>query len=257
MQSTEPSIEAILQLCLEASRVMVYCGAETSRVEEIIYRLATASHVEQVESFVTPTGIFIMVKKFGKTLTQLARVTSDASIDLNKVTKVNDISRKYCRGEYSADEAIEQIRCIVKERPPYPGWLRQICAGVSGGAFALLFHGSWKDILPGFLSALLANMLAEIPDYRIPRFLNVFVGALGGSLLGLAFLRLGFGEHTETIIIGAIIPLLPGLSITNAIRDLMAGDLLAGVARCGEAVLTTLSIAVAVGIGLSMFGVPT
>jgi uncharacterized membrane protein YjjP (DUF1212 family) len=250
-----PTLSQTLQLCMEAGQVMLSCGAETSRVEDTIQRLAMASGVDRVESFVTPTGLFIMVESGDASLTQLARI-KEMTIDLNKVSIVNDISRKYSRGECTIEEAIACIQAIGSAAHPYPNWLRQLCAGISGASFTWLFGGRFEDLLPGAISAILANALAEIPETRIPRFLSVFTGALGGSLLGILLLKFGIGEHIRPVILGAIIPLLPGLAITNAIRDLMAGDLLAGVARSGEATLTSISIAVAVVIALSLLGVP-
>ena len=52
----------------------------------------------------------------------------------------------------------------------------------------------------------------------------------------------------KLIIIGAIMPLLPGLAMTNAIRDTMRGDLVSGVARGAEALL----VAVALGTGAGL-----
>jgi uncharacterized membrane protein YjjP (DUF1212 family) len=253
--SLQPTLSQTLQLCLEAAEVMLSCGAETSRVEDTIHRLAMASGASQVQSFATPTGVFIMVTIGESSLTQLTRI-KELTIDLNKVTTVNDISRKYSRGECTIVEAISYIRNISSAAHPYPAWLRQLSAGISGGAFTWLFGGTLKDLLPGAISAILANALAELPETRIPRFLTVFTGALGGAMLALLFIRLGIGHKVSAIVLGSIIPLLPGLAITNAIRDLMAGDLLAGVARSGEATLTSISIAVAVVIALSILGVP-
>ena len=42
-------------------------------------------------------------------------------------------------------------------------------------------------------------------------------------------------------------PLVPGVAITNAIRDIMAGDFLSGTARVVEAVL--IAVAIASGVG--------
>jgi uncharacterized membrane protein YjjP (DUF1212 family) len=46
----------------------------------------------------------------------------------------------------------------------------------------------------------------------------------------------------DNIIIGGIMLLVPGLSITNAMRDTMSGDLVAGTARAVEAFFITVGI---------------
>ena len=52
------------------------------------------------------------------------------------------------------------------------------------------------------------------------------------------------------MIIGSIMPLLPGMVFTNAIRDILYGDYTAGLARMTEAVLIAAAVALGVGIGI-------
>ena len=54
----------------------------------------------------------------------------------------------------------------------------------------------------------------------------------------------------DALIIGSLMLLVPGLAITNAIRDSLSGDLISGMTRGVEAVL--IAIAVALGPGLVM-----
>ena len=53
--------------------------------------------------------------------------------------------------------------------------------------------------------------------------------------------------------IGSIMLLVPGLSITNAIRDTIAGDLISGLIRAAEAFLVAISIAVGTGMVMSIW----
>ena len=71
-----------------------------------------------------------------------------------------------------------------------------------------------------------------------------------GIAVGTA--RLLPGANDTAIIIGAIMPLLPGLAITNAIRDTVNGDLVSGVARAAEALLKAVAIAAGVGAVLAL-----
>ena len=48
-------------------------------------------------------------------------------------------------------------------------------------------------------------------------------------------------------------PLLPGLDITNAIRDTVNGDLVSGVARTAEALLKAVAIAAGVGVVIALW----
>jgi uncharacterized membrane protein YjjP (DUF1212 family) len=57
----------------------------------------------------------------------------------------------------------------------------------------------------------------------------------------------------DKIIIGSIMLLVPGLSITNAIRDTIAGDLVAGISRGLEAFLVAVAIAVGSGVTIKLW----
>lgn len=231
---------------------MLRSGAETSRVEETIVRLGKASGAHQVHSFVTPTGIFITLHTSSGVITRLQRIWEAPGIHLHKVTEVNDLSRRFERGQYTAEEVMEKLQRLEQEGPIFPLGVTYLAAALSSGGFTIIFGGSWSDFLPGALAGWLANTVMEHLDVRMPRFLAVFFAALTGSMLAAVLVLAGIGIHLEKVILGAVVPLVPGLSITNAVRDLMAGDLLAGVARSAEAILSAFAIAVGVAIVLAL-----
>ena len=59
--------------------------------------------------------------------------------------------------------------------------------------------------------------------------------------------------NMDIVIVSAIMPIVPGVAITNAIRDTLQGDYLSGCARILEAFLKAASIALGVGIGMAVF----
>ncbi len=63
-------------------------------------------------------------------------------------------------------------------------------------------------------------------------------------------LKLGIATNQDIITIASVMPLVPGILITNAIRDLLAGELLAGMSRGVEAALTAFAIGAGVAIVL-------
>ena len=56
------------------------------------------------------------------------------------------------------------------------------------------------------------------------------------------------------ILTGALMPLVPGLALTNALRDLFKGDLLSGMVKICEALLTAFALGGGVGIILKFLG---
>ncbi len=58
------------------------------------------------------------------------------------------------------------------------------------------------------------------------------------------------GLNSDTIIVSAVMPLVPGVTFTTAIRDTLNGDYAAGSARILEAIVVGLAVAFGVGAGL-------
>ena len=49
-------------------------------------------------------------------------------------------------------------------------------------------------------------------------------------------------------------PLVPGVAITNAVRDTLLGDYISGAARILEAFLIAAAVALGVGTGMALMG---
>ena len=80
---------------------------------------------------------------------------------------------------------------------------------------------------------------------------------LGGAMVTAICLtarHFGLGERLNPMIIGAIIPLVPGVSFTNGIRDIADGDYISGSVRLLDAILVIVSVAIGVGIVLTAVG---
>lgn len=243
----------MIELCLLIGRIMLQNGAETYRVEDTMTRIAASYGKEDAQSFVTPTGIFFSVSKIEPS--KLVRV-SDRSTNLNKVTLANDISRNITGGRLTLAEAREQLTEIDTAGSKYDYKMRtQIAAAsLASGCFSIMFQGNWYDFLPacisggiGFIILLLLHRLFEI------KFFAEFLASLCIGTLAFTFMSFGVGHETDKIIIGSVMPLVPGLLITNAVRDLMAGHLVSGLSKGAEAFLTAFAIGGGVAIAFSIF----
>ena len=78
------------------------------------------------------------------------------------------------------------------------------------------------------------------------------------ALIAFAGIRLGLGSNMDKIIIGAIMTLVPGVAITNIMRDIISGDIITGTTKLAEVLLVATSIAIGIALMLSalqmMFG---
>lgn len=241
-----------------AGEIMLSAGAETMRVEETMYRMMEAKGLTEIETFCTTTGIFACATGSDDEVVTVIKRVKVRSNNLEKIAKVNDLSRCFVEGRLDETAAIRQLDHI-HNLLPYPVLIRIVAAAIASLCFAYLFGGIWMDALNTLITAILMQIPVILLERKtvIPTLVTITGGAFG-TLIALTLFNLGIGENVEFIITGAIMPLVPGVALTNAIRDILDGNMLAGSARTLEALLTAVAIAAGVGIVLnwwmSLFG---
>ncbi len=241
----------VMEVCLLAGKLLLESGAETYRVEDTMMRVAKAFGVKACECFVIPTGI-IMTVGHDDTHTKLVRV-SERTTDLLKVTRVNRISRAISEGALSLEGAQKALEETSKAGFAFSIPV-QICgAALSSSCFVIMFQGDWWD----FLAALFAGALGYAGYLFFAWLVSVkFISEfLASAIIGFSsylLLQIGIGSEIDKIIIGSVMPLVPGLLITNAVRDLIAGHLVSGLSKGVEAFLTSSAIGAGIAIVLTL-----
>lgn len=238
-----------IDCCLLAGRLMMEGGAETSRVEDTMLRMAHTQNMSTTHSFVTPTGIIF--SPGSPYHTKLIRI-KDRTTDLEKVALVNDVSRKLSMDIYTLEEAYVQLQKIEQANVMFPLWLQILAAAVVSGSFLLLYEGLWSDFPAAFVAGGVGFIIVKlIHELTKVQFFAEFVAALFIGLVAFISVKLELGTNLDKIIIGSVMPLVPGLLITNAVRDLMAGHFVSGISKGAEAFLTAFAIGAGVAIVLS------
>lgn len=246
------NMNEILHVATFAGKIMLESGAETYRVEEIIWRICRAYGVEEAESFVTPTGMMVSICNKGKTYSLIRRIPR-RTIDLDKVDKVNDLSRNIIKKKLSVSELKSQLK-IINDGERYSNNTSIFISGLGAFCFILLFGGNIREAISAFIIGVIIKSIyikfssLEINDF----FINIIASGVV-SILAIVFLKIGFINDVDKTIIGSIMLLVPGLAITNAIRDTISGDLVAGLTRASEAFLVAISIAIGTGSILSFW----
>lgn len=241
--------EKLLLLSLSVASGMLRNGGETYRAEDCAKRILSAGNATDIEVFAIPTSILITVVFGTETLTRSVSV-KERDINLTNLDKINTISRSVSEGGMTPDAAIAAMDSLERTAPnPY---LLGFCSAVSSSAFSVLFGGSFLDMAISFLAALITN--ASIKFFKKTTGYG-FLTALSGSVMTAVFARLAVlffaGANLQAVIIGGIMPMLPGLSLTNAVRDTINGDIVSGSSKATEAALQAIAIAAGVGIVLA------
>ncbi|MFK4565584.1 threonine/serine exporter family protein [Enterococcus sp. UD-01] len=239
-------IQLLLDTCLMAGKIMTESGSEVYRVEDTMNRIAENAGQKESVSYVTATGLFMGFRS--SNYTQLENV-SERSINLEKVAIVNNLSRKFAEKKITLKELNQRLRHIDLEAPTYHLWLQVLAAGIVSCTLMYIFGGSWSDFGATFIIGMAGYYVALLTKkwLRI-KFLDDFFAAFTIGLLAYLAVTFQLAQNIDNIIIGAVMPLVPGVAITNAFRDILAGHLLSGTARGTEA----LFVAGAIGTGIAI-----
>ncbi|MGH4137447.1 threonine/serine ThrE exporter family protein [Clostridium sp.] len=241
-------IDDIIHVATEAGKIILENGGETYRVEQTITMICKSYGISHTESFVTPTGIMVSITNSENKTISLVRRINNRTVNLRKVAMINNLSRQIVLKPLSMAEIRKEIN-YINNIPPYSQITTTFFAAISSGFFTLVFGGNYKDFFVAFLIGALINYLSGYLDnLEVNGFLKNMLGGALAATVALTAAALGLVGNMNTIIIGSIMILVPGISITNAIRDTIAGDLVSGVSRSIEA----LFVAIAISAGTSI-----
>ena len=246
-------LSEVLEVASEAGHILLENGAEISRVEDIMSRIANHFGVDSGNFFVLSNGIFTTgnsekVSKAGGQASTYANVEfiPIRGVQLSKVRAVNQLSYDIVGGRCTLEEARERLRSI-RAIPPKPVWEQTLATGLGAGGFCAVFGGGYLDCAAALVVGLILGAWMLLVSGR---YLSKIVGgisnALIANLLCIILWRLGFAESLSNVIIAAMMPLVPGVPFVNGVRDLANSDYLAGLTRLTDAMLGFFCIAMGV-----------
>lgn len=244
----------LMDIALLAGEIMLTSGAETYRVEDTMCRILRISNLERTEAFVTTTGIFATLDDISIDAITLVKRVSIRDTNLNQIYLVNDISRKLCSDEIDLVTAYQELKKIYRKEQ-YSDILIWIMTVATSASFSIVLGGDWKDCLVSAVNGLFIVFWLVISRKRdMSRFITNMMSSVLIAINTMLYVNLtGNYAHNEIIIAGSIMPMVPGVAITNAIRDTLQGDYMSGGARAMEAFLVAASIAVGIGVGLGIY----
>ena len=234
-----------------AGEIMLSSGAETYRVEDTMYHILNTSNSDSTEALALMTGIVVTVNdgSLAQPITMMKTI-NDRTTNMSNIIKVNDISRKYCGGQITLEEAYQALGKVRGKQ--YNRTIYNLAtAGIATG-FAIMLGGRMQEVATAAIVGLLLATIITLG--KIAKWNGIVIHTLSG--IGIAMLTLVCKEFVvldldkDIVMISAVMPIVPGVAITNAIRDTLQADYLSGCARILEAFLTAASVAVGIGLGM-------
>ena len=240
---------------LNMAEAMLICGSEVSRVEDTIVRMGLAYGAKHMNVFVITSCIIVtMGMPEGEELTQTRRITRALGTDFVKLEEFNKLSRRCCAGEIPAHELDRKVKEIEGFRQRR--WISYIGSLLAASGFAVFFGGSLAD---GAVAAVFAILICWLQERLLPISMNqlsfnLICSVIIGCLTGICtnFLPM---LHLDKILIGYIMLLIPGITLTNAVRNVLVGNTISGIMRLVEALLWATALALGFMIAMYFTGV--
>ena len=232
-----------LELVTRIGEVLLKNGGEIFRVQQTMQLVAKAYGIPGFQVYVLANGLFVSMQEEGRTITRpvesgdaagqeqlfgqehlasrahlasQVRYVPLSSVHLGRVAAVNNLSREIVAQKYTVEEASRKIEQIDK-LPFTSNAVQTLMSGLGAGAFCILFGGSLLDSAAAFLSGLVLWIFVLFLTARGANkiMVNILASALVTAMGVLFFDLFSFGDSMDMIVIGSIVPLMPGVPLTN------------------------------------------
>ena len=247
----------ILTLAVEIGDTMLRNGAEVYRVEDTVLHILKAYEITDCDVYVLSNGIFASANENKDDACSMIRYVPLGRTHLGRITALNQLSREICSHECSLSDAwIRLEKC--KNIPASRNIIRTFFCGLGSSCFCYMFGGTGLDALVAFFIGLALQFFLIITDRHLDsKFITNILGSGLVTLLSLLVLSTGIPIRHDKVIIGDIMPLVPGIALTTSIRDFFNADYLSGTIHIIDAILTAFCIAVGVGSVITVFRLVT
>ena len=248
----------LLDLVSDLGYELAMSGAETSRVEETITRVLGAYGVGS-EVFAIPNYFLITIQtEDGTPITRMRRIGYHGN-DLYGVELFSDLSRKLCQHHPELHDAMLWLEDTKDKKAVFTFPVQLLGYFLGAFGFGILLGGSLMDGICAGLCGIVAGAVSTIAVRQNANpFFRTIAASFFMALLAYGFGAFGVAPNADAVTIGALMILVPGLLFTNAMRDIIYGDINSGVNRIVQVFLVAAALAVgtAAALGLShrLFG---
>lgn len=238
---------------MDVGEILLMHGAEVSRVEDTITRLCRAYGFVRSDVFtITASVVVTAILPDGKTITQTRRI-KERDTDLGKVAKVNALSRRICDHPLEVEEFRKELAKIQNEKKP-PAALNLAMYMMISASLSVFFGGTARDGLAAAISGVvLFATLYGSAAVKMNSIIQTMICSAITSVSVMLLVGAGIGVHPDKIMIGNIMLVIPGIQLTNSLRDMINGDMISGLLNMSEALLKAISVAMGFAIVL-LFG---
>jgi len=232
--------EYLKDVVILSGEILLESGAGGYRIEHTMNQIAHHFGYSDCNSFVTNTVINFSLHDL--TYPRVKRVTV-RNTNLIKISRVNAVAHQITSDKLTVEEALEELRNIHYKTESYPVYDKAIASALVGLSFLYLQGGDMQNIVTAMLAAATGFLVKEHLASKVQSF---FIPEYIGSLI-IAFIIIMISQFVpdpklSVTIIAAVMPIVPGVLITNSLQDLLVGNMLMALNKGLEAAVTAFAI---------------
>lgn len=244
--TVDPQVD-VASFLVRLARALHTYGTPSHRTEQALVKIAERLGVRG-QFLVTPTSILAAIGDEEGQILRLSRIDSGET-DLQKLTRVHQVIRDISEGSLTVRAARKILEEIETSPPAYGRLLAGLAFTAASATAARFFDGGQLEILgAGAAGALvgLVNLVGGASE-RVSRLLPAISGMLSAIVAGV------FASATDAfapiVMLGSLIVLVPGLTLTVAMNELALGHVVSGSARLTGATVTFLQLGFGAALG--------
>ena len=243
--------QKVLSFAVELGDILLRNGAEVYRVEDSVLAILNSYDITDCDVYVLSNGIFASADEVTEHASSMIRHVPMYPMNLGRIAALNHLCREVCAHNISIEDAWKKLE-ECKTLPGYSQLTLLIATGIGCGGFAYLYGGTPLDSVMAILVGMVLRVFLMFQKKSNSKTMTNVFGSIVVSLTAILLYAIGLPVHYDKIIIGGIMPLVPGIPLTNSIRDFINSDYLSGSIRLIDALLTAFCIAVGVGIVITI-----
>ena len=245
---TTTSLTARMQFVVEIARRLHQYGTSAPRLEDAIDSVSARLQLN-CHSLSTPTSILFSFSDRARgddalaEHTQVIRV-SPGQDDLRNLSAVNEIADRVVDGGLDIEEGYRRLRAIRDTPTPRRHAFEVLSYGLASAAVAAILNSTWADMAVAGTIGTVVGILVALCERR-PRLrpsleaISALLATLIATVIGVYIVPLTL----KSVVLASLIVLLPGLTLTTAVRELSTQHLVSGIARFAGAMTTLIKLA--------------
>ncbi|MDE6952287.1 MAG: threonine/serine exporter family protein [Erysipelotrichales bacterium] len=228
-------------------------GAEIYRVEESLEYMCKSFGFTNIEVFAIPTFYTLSLTLHDGQPYQITKRSRVNRIHLDHLYELNCLVRNISAKKLSIEQIEKEIEDIENQTLNLP--LIFIGYIISASMFCVFFGGGVNEMyVSGIIGMALYFFIYIMERVNINSIVRTLLASMLLASIAIFSNKLGFIYNLQSVITGSLMILVPGIAITNSLRDIISGDFISGLARMSEAILIATSIAIGVGIMIILLG---